>query len=135
MRIYEQLFIMRPDSIQEDIDAFLEQISAVITSAGGRIEKLQKWGIRKLAYPVEKRNEGYYVLLQYAALSDVVKEIQRRFRVSDMVLKYITVRIDERLGWLEKRKKEREKRARAKPAAARPPAEPAAVPGEPAVQE
>ncbi len=130
MRIYEQLFIVRPDAAQEEIDSFLEQISGVISGAGGNVRKLEKWGIRKLAYPVEKRHEGYYVLLEYSSAPDVVKEIERRFRVSDLVLKYLTVRIDEKLKWLEKRKRLREKRAQQKPAA-----QPAAVPGEPVPQE
>ena len=134
MRIYEQLFIVRPDAVQEEIDAFLEQLNGVIAGAGGKLEKLEKWGIRKLAYPVEKRHEGYYVLLQYASGPEVVKEIERRFRVSDLVLKYLTVRVDEKLRWLEKRKRLREKRARAKPAAARP-AEAAAGPREPVVED
>ncbi|MCS7316060.1 MAG: 30S ribosomal protein S6 [Bryobacterales bacterium] len=130
MRIYEQLFIVRPDATQEEIDSFLEQITGVISGAGGNVRKLEKWGVRKLAYPVEKRHEGYYVLLEYGSAPDVVKEIERRFRVSDLVLKYLTVRIDERLKWLEKRKRLRERRAQQKPAA-----QAAAVPGEPVAQE
>ncbi len=135
MRIYEQLFIVRPDAASEEIDALLEQLGGVIAGAGGKLDKIEKWGLRKLAYPVEKRQEGYYVLLQYAAGAEVVKEIERRFRVSDLVLKYLTVRIDERLKWLEKRKKQREKRAQRKPAAARPAAEGSPMPGEPVVKE
>lgn len=135
MRIYEQLFIVRPEATQEDIDGFAEQIQGVITGAGGKVEKLEKWGLRKLAYRVEKRNEGYYVLLQFSAGADVVKEIERRFRVSDLVMKYLTVRMDEKLKWLEKRKKLREKRAARKPAAVRAAPESPAMPGEPVVKE
>ncbi len=130
MRIYEQLFIVRPDAAQEEIDSFLEQITGVIAAGGGNVRKVEKWGIRKLAYPVEKRHEGYYVLLEYGSAPDVVKEIERRFRVSDLVLKYLTVRIDQKLKWLEKRKRERERRAQQKPAP-----QPATVPGEPVPQE
>lgn len=130
MRIYEQLFIVRPDAAEPEIDSYLEQITGLISGAGGNVRKLEKWGIRKLAYPVEKRHEGYYVLLEYSATPDVVKEIERRFRVSDLVLKYLTVRIDERLKWLEKRKRQREKRAQQRPAP-----QPAAMPGEPVPQE
>ena len=133
MRIYEQLFIIRPDASEPEIDAFLEQITGVINNAGGRVDKLEKWGVRKLAYPVEKRHEGYYVLLQYGSQPDAVKEIERRFRVSDLVLKYLTVRIDEKLRWLQKRQKMREQRSKRKPAAR--PVEAAAMPGEPAPEE
>jgi small subunit ribosomal protein S6 len=72
--------------------------------------------VRKLAYRVEKRNEGYYVLMQFTAGPQTVKEVERRLRVNDAVLKYMTVRIDEKLKKIEKRKKEREKRAARKPA-------------------
>jgi small subunit ribosomal protein S6 len=129
MRIYEELFIIRPDATEEEIDPFIEQMKQVVTGAGGTVDKVDKWGIRKLAYRVGKREEGYYVLLQITSGPDAVKEIERRFRVSDLVLKFITVRIDEKLKRLEKRRKQREKRAKRKPAAAAPQAAPA--PGRP----
>jgi small subunit ribosomal protein S6 len=130
MRIYEELFIIRPDAAEEEIDLFIEQMKQVVTGAGGTVNKVDKWGIRKLAYRVGKREEGYYVLLEVASGPDAIKEIERRFRVSDLVLKFITVRIDEKLKRLEKRRKQREKRAKRKPAAAVPP--PAQAPGRPA---
>ena len=97
---------------------------------------------RKLAYRVMKFNEGQYILLQFTAQADTVKEIERRLRVADLVLKFLTVRIDEKLKRIEKRRKAREKRAARKPppapsapsVAASPllPSEPAApVPGAP----
>jgi small subunit ribosomal protein S6 len=142
MRIYEELFIVRPDAAEEEVDQLIEQMTQVVTSGGGTVDKVEKWGVRKLAYRVAKREEGYYVLLQVTSGPEVVKELERRLRVSDLVLKFITVRIDERLKKIEKRKKEREKRAKRKPApvaAAAPgaPARPAApaAPGEPAAAE
>jgi small subunit ribosomal protein S6 len=149
MRIYEELFIVRPDATEEEIDPFIEQMKQVIVSAGGSVDKVDKWGMRKLAYRVGKREEGYYVLFQVTSDPDAVKEMERRLRVSDLVMKFITVRIDERLKKIEKRRKEREKRAKRKPAPmsaapARPatapaPAAPAApaepMPGEPEEKE
>ncbi|HEX3684373.1 MAG TPA: 30S ribosomal protein S6 [Bryobacteraceae bacterium] len=118
MRIYEELFIVRPDATEEEVDPFIEQLKNVVTQADGRIEKAEKWGVRKLAYRVLKYNEGQYILLQFAAKPDVVKEIERRLRVADLVLKHLTVRIDEKLKRIEKRKKAREKRSARKPAQA-----------------
>lgn len=115
MRIYEELFIVRPDAAEEEIDAQVEQLKQIITQAGGTLDKVDKWGVRKLAYRVAKREEGFYVLLVMTAPATAVREIERRLRVSDLVLKYLTVRIDEKLKWLEKRKKIREKRAARKP--------------------
>jgi small subunit ribosomal protein S6 len=141
MRIYEELFIVRPDATDEEVDPFVEQLRNVITQAGGTLDKVEKWGVRKLAYRVLKYNDGQYILLQFAAKPDAVKEIERRLRVADLVLKHLTVRIDEKLKRIEKRKQAREKRAARKPApaptapaAASPlmPAEgPAPVPGAP----
>ena len=128
MRIYEELYIARPDAPEEEIDALNGQLESVINQSGGKLDKTDKWGLRRLAYRVHKCSEGQYVLLQFHAGSDTVKEIERRLRVSDIVVKFLTVRRDEKLKWLEKRKKAREKRAARKP----PPAPaPAAAPAAP----
>lgn len=116
MRIYEELFIVRPDATEEEVDPLLEQLKGVIAQAGGTLDKTEKWGVRKLAYRVLKYNDGLYILLQFTAKADTVKEVERRLRVSDLVIKHLTVRIDEKLKRIEKRKKAREKRAARKPA-------------------
>ena len=115
MRIYEELFIIQPAATEEEIDALITQVSGVITTEGGIIDKVDKWGVRRLAYRVGKQAEGFYVLIQFQAGSQTVREVERRLRVADSVLKYLTVRIDEKLKWLEKRKKAREKRAARRP--------------------
>ena len=138
MRIYEELFILRPDAVEEEIDAYIEQIKTLITSSKGTVDKVEKWGVRKLAYRVEKRNEGFYILIQFSTESPaLVKEVERRMRVTDSVMKWITVRTDEALKKLEKRKLQREKRAKRKPQITATPA-PAvpmapALPAEPAL--
>jgi small subunit ribosomal protein S6 len=82
--------------------------------------------MRKLAYRVGKKSEGFYVLVQFHAEASTVREVERRLRVSDNVLKFLTVRMDQKLKWLEKRTKAREKRAARRPApAAAQPAAPA----------
>jgi small subunit ribosomal protein S6 len=115
MRIYENLFIVRPDVTEEEIDLLIEQMSKNVTSAGGTVDKVDKWGKRRLAYRVEKQREGSYVLMQFTAEPSVVKEFERRMRVQDSVIKFLTVRIDETLKRVDKRKKEREKRAHRRP--------------------
>ena len=119
MRIYEELFIAKPDAPDEEVDQFVEQLKTQLTGAGATVDKVEKWGKRRLAYRVDKYREGAYVLLQFSAAPDTVKELERRLRVSDIVLKFLTVRIDETLKRLEKRKKIRDKRA-AKRAASAP---------------
>jgi small subunit ribosomal protein S6 len=135
MRIYEELFIVKPDAAEEEIEQVVEQVRGVIESGGGVVDKLDKWGLRKLAYRVRKQHEGYYVLFQFSSSPEAVKEIERRLRVSDLVLKFITVRIDEKMKRLEKRKKQRAARAARKPAVAAPappaPEQPVSMPGTP----
>src|SRR5947208_590100 len=111
MRIYEELFIIKPDAPDEEVDGFVEQLRTQLTNAGATVDKVDKWGKRRLAYRVDKYREGAYVLFQFTAGPESVKELERRLRVSDLVLKFLTVRIDETLKRLEKRKKERDKRS------------------------
>jgi small subunit ribosomal protein S6 len=120
MRIYENLFIVKPDATEEEIDHLVDQMSKHVTTAGGTIDKVDKWGKRRLAYRIDKHREGSYVLMQFTAEATVVKEFERRLRVQDSVIKFLTVRIDETLKRLDKRKKEREKRAHRRPQAAVP---------------
>lgn len=115
MRVYEELFIVQPDATDEQIDPIIEQLRGLITQSGGTLDKAEKWGVRRLAYRVLKFSEGQYILLQFSANPEAVKEIERRLRVNDLVIKFLTVRIDEKLKRIEKRKKQREKRAARKP--------------------
>ena len=139
MRVYEELFIVKPDAPEEEVESFIEQVKQVIVSGKGTVDKADKWGTRKLAYRIQKYNEGLYVLFQFTSSPELVKEVERRLRVTDMVIKFITVRIDEKQKKIDKRKKAREKRAARRPppmmaqpqAAPAMPAEPAAVPGLP----
>jgi small subunit ribosomal protein S6 len=115
-RIYEELFIIRPDATEEEVNPFIEQIKTTITNGKGTVDKVDNWGVRRLAYRVKKRNEGIYVLIVFSGPATMVYEVERRMRVSDLVLKFINVRIDEKIKKIEKRKKIREKRAARKPA-------------------
>ena len=116
MRIYEELFILKPDVTEEEVTGLVSQLEGVITSSGGTIDKVDKWGVRKLAYRVQKFAEGNYTLIQFTSTPALVHEVERRMRVTDAVIKFITVRIDEKIKKIEKRKKARDKRAARKPA-------------------
>jgi len=131
MRIYEELFIAKPDAPDEEVDQFVEQLRSHLTGAGATVDKVENWGKRRLAYRVDKYREGSYILFQFTAGPETVKELERRLRVSDLVIKFLTVRIDETLKRLEKRKKDRDKRA-AKRASAAPPS--AGAPGQPGAE-
>ncbi len=94
-RLYEVMFIVRPDAVEEDIDKLIAGFTTSVTNGGGVVKNAEKMGRRKLAYMVRKFNDGNYVLLTVEANGAVVAELERRLRVSEPVIKYITVRIDE----------------------------------------
>jgi small subunit ribosomal protein S6 len=111
MRNYEIMFIVNPNGTEEEIDKINGQIEGIITAGGGKIEKIEKMGKRRLAYEVDKQREGHYVLFVISANGDIIKECERRLRVIDAVIKYITVRTDEETRRFEKIRHYRQKRA------------------------
>ena len=94
-RLYEVMFIVRPDMEDEEVDKLTESFSATVKSGGGVVNSIEKMGRRKLAYSVRKFADGNYVLLTIEASGPVVLELERRLRVTEPVIKFITVRIDE----------------------------------------
>jgi small subunit ribosomal protein S6 len=97
-RTYEIMFIVRPDVEEAEIDKLIETFSGYVTTGGGVVKNSlteQKWGRRRLAYTVKKFNDGFYVLLIVDAPASLVSELERRLRVQEQVIKFITVRMDE----------------------------------------
>ncbi|HZL26191.1 MAG TPA: 30S ribosomal protein S6 [Acidobacteriaceae bacterium] len=107
-RTYEIMFIVRPDVEEADLDKLIETISGYVTGGGGEIKSTEKMGRRRLAYTVQKFNDGFYILLIVAAPASLISEIERRLRVSEPVIKFITVRMDEEEKRLAKIKKHRD---------------------------
>src|SRR5258707_9345196 len=120
-RAYEVMFIVRPDLTEEDMDKLVSTLQSQATSAGAVVKNAEKMGRRRLAYDVKKFQEGQYVLFTLAADGKAVHELERRLRVTEQVIKFITVRTDEEQQRLEKVRKLRAAHAR------RPPAEAAAT--------
>jgi small subunit ribosomal protein S6 len=112
------MFILRPDVTEEDADKLIAGFTATITGGGGSVKNVDKMGRRKLAYTVRKFNDGNYVLLTVESDGSVVAELERRLRVTEPVIKFITVRIDEEEKRLAKVKAARGVRRSAMPAAA-----------------
>jgi len=94
-RLYEVMFIVRPDVVEEETDKLIEGFTATVTNGGGMVKTTEKMGRRKLAYTVRKFNDGNYVLLTIEAEGGLVAELERRLRVTEPVIKFLTVRIDE----------------------------------------
>ena len=94
-RTYEVMFIVRPDIEEADLEKLIEGFSAVITTGNGEVKQVEKLGRRRLAYTVRKFQDGQYVLLHISADGPLVAELERRLRVTEQVIKFITVRTDE----------------------------------------
>jgi len=126
-RTYELMFIVRPDMVDEDLNKLISTLDSSMTSAGGTV-KSEVWGKRRLAYNVGGFNDGIFVLLVLEGTGAMVHELERRLRVTEPVIKFITVRTDEEIKRLDKIKKIRDsrKKASATPAAAPAPVTPEA---------
>lgn len=126
MRIYELIFICKPDLPEEEVDVQIAAVQETIESGGGTVAKVDKWGKKKLAYKVQKFTQGYYVLVEYSMEDNlgIPKEIERRLGVAEPIIKFLTVRIDEELKRAAKLRLKREKRLARKPAPAPRPAAP-----------
>ena len=98
MRRYEQVCILRPSLSEEEITRIIDNTTQLIQEDEGSVIFLNKWGMRKLAYPIKKESQGYYVLCDFAASPAVVAEIERKFRIDDAVLKYLTVKISDAIS-------------------------------------
>src|ERR1700761_9054010 len=94
-RSYEIMFIVKPDVEDAEIDKIIETFSGYVTGGGGVVKTTEKMGRRRLAYTVRKFNDGFYILLIVDAPASLISEIERRLRVSEQVIKFITVRTDE----------------------------------------
>jgi small subunit ribosomal protein S6 len=116
MRTYEIIFILKPDVAEEEADRFISQMEGVVTSTGGTIRKLDKMGVRHLAYTIGRYRDGRYYLFTVDCDVATVKEFERRLRVAEPVIKFLSVRIDEEMKRLEKLQGIRAKKlARKKP--------------------
>jgi small subunit ribosomal protein S6 len=118
-RTYELMFIVRPDMAEEDQDKLISTLESAVSSSGGNVKNVEKMGKRRLAYMVRRFHEGIYILLTVEGGGALIHELERRLRVTEPVIKFLTVRTDEEEKRLEKIKKIRESRRKAAP----PPAE------------
>src|ERR1035438_4508834 len=106
-RNYEVMFIVRPDMVDEDLNKLIATLESTVTAADGTA-KSEVWGKRRLAYKVGRFNDGIFVLMLLEATGAVVHEVERRLRVTEPVIKFLTVRTDEELKRLDKVKKLRD---------------------------
>lgn len=111
MRVYEILFIVAPNTEEDDIQSLITQLSDVVTNQGAQVTNVNRMGQRRLAYPIQKFREGHFVVLTVEGNGAEIAEVERRMRVLDIVIRYLTIRIDEDLKRAEKFKAARAARA------------------------
>ena len=109
-RIYEVMYIGTPETADDDISKLNESIEQMIAKEGGSVVRTDVMGRRKLAYPINKKTEGHYVLFEIEDSGQTIAELERRMRVNDAIMRYITVRVDEDRKSAEKNRAKREKR-------------------------
>jgi small subunit ribosomal protein S6 len=126
MTQYETGFVLSPTLSEEETNQFIQQMAATIAQKKGRMVRQDVWGKRRLAYTIKKFSEGLYVFFTYEGPGDVSAELERRFKQTDAVIRYLTVKKDLRTQARKKRKKFAEEAARAAEAAAAPQPEPPA---------
>jgi small subunit ribosomal protein S6 len=112
-RSYELMFIVRPDMAEEEQTKLISTLESAVASSGGNVKSVDKMGKRRLAYHVRGFNDGIYMLLTVEGSGGLIHELERRLRVSEPVIKFLTVRIDEEQKRLEKVQKIREARRKA----------------------
>lgn len=95
MTNYELMFIIDPTLEDAKKDETIEKVKEII-AADGEVGNVDVWGLRKLAYPIQKKNEGYYVVVEFKAGRDLPKELDRRLKISDAVFRHIIVNKDEK---------------------------------------
>jgi small subunit ribosomal protein S6 len=119
-RTYELMFIVRPDMAEEDQDKLISTLESAVGSSGGQVKNVERMGKRRLAYTVRKFHDGIYVLLTVEGSGGLIHELERRLRVTEPVIKFLTVRIDQEQKRLDKIKAIRDAKRRTSPPAARP---------------
>ena len=107
-RQYELVYIIAPDASEQEVTDLHTQVEGIVTRLNGTLEKTEQWGRRKLAYEIGPHKDGIYVLEQFSGGSDVVRELDRRLKVLDRVIRHLVVRVDEELAVAERRKSARQ---------------------------
>lgn len=110
-RTYEVMYIVDPDASDDKIGKLNEAVGKLIEKEGGTIVRFDDAGRRKMAYPIKKKTEGYYVLYEIEGSGQEIAELERRMRVNDMIVRYITVRVDEDRKKADKIQAKRERRS------------------------
>jgi len=95
-RQYETTFIINPALDDPQIDAVINKVKDLITRNGGEIKTVDKWGRKRLAYPIHKKNNGFYTCIEFEAQGDVVRKLERAYQLDEQIIRYLTVILDKK---------------------------------------
>lgn len=109
-RTYEVMYIIDPDVASDKVAKLNEAVGKLVEKEGGKVVKKEDIGRREMAYPINKKNEGHYVLFEIEGTGQEIAELERRMRVNDMIVRYLTVRVDEDRKSAELMRERRERR-------------------------
>ena len=110
-RTYEVMYIIDPDTENDNIGKLNEAVEKLVQTEGGSVVRMDDIGRRRLAYPINKKTEGYYVLFEIEGSGQEIAELERRMRVNDMIIRFLTVRVDEDRKAADKKRTKREDKA------------------------
>ncbi|MEF9863956.1 MAG: 30S ribosomal protein S6 [Christensenellaceae bacterium] len=96
MTKYESMYILKPEMEEEKRIALIDKFSSIVTANGGTIEKVDEWGKKRLAYPIQYINDGYYILMTFEAEPTLPAELERNYKISDDVLRYMVINLEEK---------------------------------------
>ena len=95
MALYEHVFLARQDLAQAQVDSLAEEATKIIEAHDGKVTRTETWGLKSLAYPIQKNRKAHYVLLHVDAPGSVVEELERQTRINEDVIRFLTIRVDE----------------------------------------
>ena len=127
LRQYELVYVIAPDVGDDGVSGLHTQVDEIVTGGGGKIEKTDNWGRRRLAYEIDRHKEGTYVLELFSGPGELVRELDRRLKVVDDVLRHLIVRVDDDLRKAEHARTRRQNRQQRRRVARGKPVEPAAA--------
>lgn len=94
MRKYETVFVLSPEISEDQVNSTVDKVKSIIEKSNGKIENVDFWGKKKLAYEINKKNEGYFILIDFCSDEDFPKELDRNFKIMDLVIRHIIVKKD-----------------------------------------
>ena len=101
LRLYETVFVLDPSLDEHTVEKQIDRVEELITSNKGTVKKTEKWGMKKFAYPIKKRPQGYYTLIYFEGDGNILKELERVYKLNEFCLRYLTVQSEEDITHLE----------------------------------